>query len=244
VIDVTVYMGYDPKEDLAYQVAKHTLIKNASGPVRVVPLILHKLIQSGAYRRPFHACETGHLVDDISGAKMSTEFSLSRFLVPSLADPEEGVVFFVDCDVVFFGDICKLKSELLQRSEPWTVACVKHPAYEPKTTTKMDGAVQTNYPRKNWSSFMAFNLRDESKILSNVRANAMSGSSLHRLDFAYYDVAEIAPSWNWLVGEQDQPERIDMAHFTLGGPWFENWDRKEHDEIWMEAYRDYQSDCS
>ena len=34
----TVYIGYDPKEDMAYQVLKFSLERIASKPVRVVPI--------------------------------------------------------------------------------------------------------------------------------------------------------------------------------------------------------------
>ena len=44
--ELTVYIGWDSREDIAYQVAKATLLKNASIDVEVHPIKLQELVES------------------------------------------------------------------------------------------------------------------------------------------------------------------------------------------------------
>ena len=82
----------------------------------------------------------------------STEFTYSRFLVPHLCD-FKGKAVFMDNDMLCFSDVRKL-DELCM--DDLALRVVKHD-YQPTNTVKMYGAVQTSYPRKNWSSFMIMN---------------------------------------------------------------------------------------
>jgi lipopolysaccharide biosynthesis glycosyltransferase len=92
-----------------------------------------------------------------------------------------GWALFCDCDFLFLDDIAKL-NEYLDPSK--AVLCVKHD-YTPKATVKMDGKVQTNYPRKNWSSFMLFNCEHPStKTLTPDVINSQTGAYLHRMQWA------------------------------------------------------------
>ena len=47
----TVYVGYDPREDIAYKVLKHSAHKQASGPINVYPINQNLLRRIGLYRR-------------------------------------------------------------------------------------------------------------------------------------------------------------------------------------------------
>ncbi len=65
----------------------------------------------------------------------------------------QGWALFCDCDFLWLGDV----AELLKFADATkALHCVQHD-YRPTETTKMDGQVQTVYPRKNWSSLMLFN---------------------------------------------------------------------------------------
>ena len=68
--EMKVFVGWDSREDIAYQVAKHT-IKKHNPDVQVYPLKLDTLKEIGMYTRE---------VDK----KASTEFTFSRFMVPVL----------------------------------------------------------------------------------------------------------------------------------------------------------------
>jgi lipopolysaccharide biosynthesis glycosyltransferase len=213
-----VFIGWDSREDIAYQVARQSLLSKASVPVEVTPIRLNALVAAGAYTRA---------VDPLA----STEFTYSRFLVPHLAK-YKGWVLFCDCDFLFFGDVADLGQYMDER---YAVVCVKHD-YTPKNDTKMDGKQQTAYPRKNWSSFMLFNCEHPSvHNLTISTVNRQTGAYLHRMQWADDDeIGELPPEWNWLEGVYDKPiEGYPKAvHFTEGGPWFPNYQNVAYAEEW------------
>jgi len=221
-----IFIGWDSREDIAYQVAKQSLLRHASVPVEIVPIKVQELADKGLYTRD---------IDPLA----STEFTYSRFLTPYLAG-FEGWALFVDCDFLFFGDIAKLEAYM---NPDHAVACVHHD-YTPKEATKMDGATQTVYPRKNWSSFMLFNCAHPStQNLTPEVVNRESGAYLHRMQWAKdEEIGEIPSSWNWLEGWNEIPEsgKPNAVHFTRGGPWFENWQDVDYATEWLseaDAYK-------
>lgn len=213
-----VFVGWDSREDIAYQVARHSLLQNASIDVDVIPIKLDEMVKEGLYTRD---------IDPLA----STEFTYSRFLVPHLAG-FEGWALFCDCDFLFFGDV----ADLLEYQLPeYAVACVKHD-YTPKEATKMDGKAQTIYPRKNWSSFMLFNCGHPSTLnLTPETVNSQTGAYLHRMQWALDDeIGEIPTEWNWLEGWNEKPEtgKPDAVHYTRGGPWFDEWQNVAYADEW------------
>ena len=46
----TVYIGYDPREHVAYEVLKFSIEIRAKHPVRIVPLKKDALIKNGMFR--------------------------------------------------------------------------------------------------------------------------------------------------------------------------------------------------
>ena len=90
-----IYIGYDSREDLAYQVCSHS-IKSKSNTANVHPLKLNDLKEKGYYTRG----------EDKLG---STEFTFSRFLVPILNDYKDWALF-CDCDLLFLNPIEELFS--------------------------------------------------------------------------------------------------------------------------------------
>jgi hypothetical protein len=218
-----VYIGWDRREPEAYEVAKFSLERRASIPVSVTPIKVGDLRARGLYWRD---------QDPLA----STEFTYSRFLTPALAS-YRGWAMFCDCDFLWLDDIAGLVPFLQTHK---AVYCVQHD-YTPKETTKMDGAVQTNYPRKNWSSLMLFNC-DHPAVCSLTPAvvNTESGAYLHRLQWVPdSEVGALPVEWNWLEGWNDKPSRgtPKAIHFTRGGPWFPNWQNVDYAELWR-AERD------
>lgn len=213
-----VYIGWDSREPIAYDVAKKTLLDRASVPVDVHPIKLAELVEKGAYTRE---------VDPLA----STEFTYSRFFTPWLAG-YKGWALFCDCDFLFLDDVAKL-TEYLDPSK--AVLCVKHD-YTPKATVKMDGKVQTNYPRKNWSSFMLFNCEHPStRTLTPEVINSQTGAYLHRMQWAAdEEIGGIPERWNWLEGWSEKPEMgtPSAIHFTNGGPWFKDWQNVDYGDEW------------
>jgi len=79
----TVYIGYDPREDTAYEVLKFSIERITMNPIKVVPLKRPVVERMELYNRK-HEVLYGQPYDIIDGRPFSTEFSFTRFLVPAL----------------------------------------------------------------------------------------------------------------------------------------------------------------
>lgn len=217
-----VYIGWDKREPEAYDVAESSLRRNASIPVAVEPIKLEDLIKRGLYTRS---------VDPLA----STEFTYSRFLTPALAG-FKGWALFCDSDFLWLGDVAGL---LEYTKTPKAVYCVQHD-YTPKETTKMDGAVQTAYPRKNWSSLMLFNCEHPAvRALTPELVNRETGAYLHRMQWVRdEDIGALPTEWNWLEGWNEKPNSgtPKAVHYTRGGPWFEQWQNVDYADLWRAEY--------
>lgn len=205
-----VFVGYDTREDIAYQVCKHSL-EARNKDVEVRPLKQNELRDQGWYTRP---------IDKLA----STEFTFTRFLVPELSN-FDGWALFCDSDIIFIENIKELFD---QADDKYAVMCAQHD-YTPKEGIKMDGQTQTVYPRKNWSSVVLFNCGHPSnrKLDLNLVNNPLiTGAYLHR--FSWLDdseIGQISHEWNWLTDwyEEGKDGTPKALHYTEGGPWFENY---------------------
>ena len=214
-----VYIGYDTREDLAYQVSKFSIL-NQSENITINPLKLNELKDKKLYWRD----------EDKLG---STEFTFSRFLVPELNE-FNGWALFCDCDILFLEDANNL-FELAE--EKYAVMCVQHD-YKPKEGVKMDGKAQTLYPRKNWSSLVLWNCSHPSnKVITKELVNQpdTTGKYLHRFSWLKdEEIGSLPCQWNWLVGWYKEPQdgSPKAIHYTEGGPWFENYRHCEYHQHW------------
>ena len=230
---MSCWVGFDPRETAAFAVARQSIQRfNQHLPINGV--VLADLKAQGLYYRITER-RLGKLWDRISEAPMSTEFAISRFLVPTLAKRQrlDGWALFMDCDVLVRTNLTELR-KLLDDSK--AVCCVKH-NHSPKNKTKMDGQEQTSYPRKNWSSVMAFNVdHPANKVLDVEMVNSMPGRDLHRMCWLNdEDIGELPPEWNYLVGHTTLPEGVTpkIVHFTDGIPLFEGYRNVEYAEEWF-----------
>ena len=218
----TVYIGYDPKERVAYEVLKFTVEHIAVDNVRIVPIRRDVVEKMNMYWRK-HQIVDGLSIDCLDGKPFSSEFSFTRFLVPAL-NMYEGWALYMDCDMYLRTDVNELFEEYDMDYYP--LYCVKH-AYAPGTGLKMDGQKQENYRRKNWSSFVLWNCSHPlNKQLTPEKVNTMTGSWLHGFQWLpdkEADIGSIHQEWNWL--DNHSPEEIEAknVHFTTGGPWFRDW---------------------
>lgn len=207
-----VYIGWDNREEEAYRVAANSITRRASIPTSITPLNAQRLYDNGIVRRPTDT--RGGRYDILSNAPASTEFAITRFATPFLA--QSGWALFADCDIVCLADI----AELLYLTDPkYAVMCVKH-NFDNLTGKKMDGQVQVSYPRKLWSSVMLFNCdHPANKRLSLNDINERPGRDLHALYWlADSEIGELPAEWNWLLGLQPKPRVPKIAHLTLGTP--------------------------
>ena len=218
-----VFVGYDPREDIAYQVCKHSILtKQPDADVR--PLVQKELRDAGWYTRP---------VDKLA----STEFTFTRFLVPELMN-FKGWAVFMDCDMILTTDIKKLFD---QADDRYAVMCVQHD-YTPKEGFKMDGQKQTVYPRKNWSSVVLFNCGHPSNAVltqDQINSTELNGAYFHRFSWLKdEEIGKLDHTWNYLVGVYDDIEKPNLIHYTEGGPWFENYRDCEFHELWKQELFD------
>ena len=224
-MEISFFIGYDSKEDIAYRVCKHSLIKRSTRDVKVLSLKLDELISKNLYTRN---------IDPLA----STQFTYSRFLVPKLMN-YKGWAVFCDCDFIFLEDVSKLTENL---DESKAVYCVKHD-YAPKEKHKMDGQKQSVYPRKNWSSFILFNCsHPSSKNLTVETVNSETGAYLHQFKWCKdEEIGALDERWNWLEGWTSNHNTLSpfAVHFTRGGPWFSEWQDVEFADVWNKERDEY-----
>jgi lipopolysaccharide biosynthesis glycosyltransferase len=227
----SIWIGFDPRETAAFAVARTSIKRNLSCALPVHGLPLDELRARGLYRRPTERRGT-QLWDVISDAPMSTEFALSRFLVPHLA--ETGWALFLDADVMVRANLVRLFDML---DPAYAVYCVQH-QHAPRSRVKMDGKIQTQYARKNWSSVMAFNCdhRANQKLTVDL-VNTAPGRDLHR--FCWLPDELIAPldvTWNFLAGHSDPAATPDPAivHFTDGTPDLPGYENAPFADEWRQ----------
>ena len=218
-----IFVGWDSRESTAYHVLCHSLLRHASGPISITPLVQSALRTKGYYYRE-------------RGKTESTEFSLTRFLVPFLSE-YGGYSIFLDCDMLCTGDVydlLRLAKADEKKNDYRAVWCVKHD-YTPKTKLKMDNCQQTMYPRKNWSSVMVFRNKF-CEGLTPQYVNTASGMDLHRMAWAGEDrnIGSLPVEWNWLVDEYEHNDNAKLYHYTLGGPWFFNHRNCDMANLWHE----------
>ncbi len=224
----SVWIGFDPREANAYAVARQSVMSRTDGAVGVHGLVLQYLRSRGLYTRPTEIRD-GRLWDVISEAPMSTEFAISRFLTPFLA--EKGWALFIDADMLVRGDL----NEIFRKADPqYAVMCVKH-KFDPPEGIKMDGQAQTRYARKNWSSVMLFNVdHPANERLTVAMVNTLPGRDLHRFCWLEdHEIGELPPEWNFLVGFHD-PMFIDpkIVHFTDGIPTMKGYENVPFADEW------------
>ncbi len=81
-----IFIGYDPRQAVAYNVLQYSLLSRSSRPLSITPLVLETL--------PI-------------GRQGLTPFTYSRFLVPWLCN-YEGWGLFLDLDMLALGDISEV----------------------------------------------------------------------------------------------------------------------------------------
>lgn len=211
-----IFIGYDPTQDIAYEVLRFSLQKHATEPIDVIKLDAAEL----DFERPHDPLQ-------------STPFTYTRFLVPYLCG-YEGIALFMDSDMLALGDI----AELFHLSMTGLALRVRQHDYAPIETTKMGGKVQTQYPRKNWSSLMLMNC-GELQAWTKDAAQTQSGAWLHRFEpIPDEKIGDLSPEWN-VLDVMSGPTKL--LHYTSGGPWLEGCENAPHADLWHKYRSEYEA---
>ena len=200
---ITIAIGYDPREAVAYHVCANSLIRQSSRPLSLVPLALRNL---GGYAE--------------THSDGSNQFIYSRFLLPHLMD-YTGWALFIDGDMLLRADIAELWD---MRDDSKAVMCVHHD-YKTRAATKYLGSKNADYPRKNWSSVVLWNCgHPANRVVTPDFVMKATGAQLHR--FTWLDdnlIGEIPKVWNWLPDEFGANPDAKLLHWTLGTPCFHEY---------------------
>jgi len=217
---IKIFIGFDSKEIVAYNVLQYSINARASKPLTISPLNLNHL-KDIFYRK--------------RDSLQSTEFSFTRFLVPYLCK-YEGWAIFMDCDMLVLDDISNLWN---LRNDKYAIMCVKHD-HNPQTDIKFLNQTQTKYEKKNWSSVMLINCY-RCKALTPEYVNNASGLELHRFKWLESEdlIGEIPQKWNHLVDYNIpiESKNISNLHYTEGGPYFKAYENCGYSKEWLHEFK-------
>ncbi len=231
-----VFIGWDPRDELAYQACVSSLLKHSSIDLQIIPLKDYELRRHKIYSRPYGVYENGQMIDGMDGLPFSTQFSFTRFAVP-LLDKSNDWALFCDADFLWRDDVAKL---LACADHTKDLMCVQHD-YRPKESKKFDGMSQLGYARKNWSSLML--MRPKKINISKQDLNQRSGGYLHGLRFIDNEkIGALPAEWNWLEGWSSPADDPKAVHFTRGTP--DILGTLPYDLEWWKAVSDYRPDMA
>lgn len=213
---IPIFVGYDPREAIAYHTCVNSIIRHASKPVAIIPLALN-------------------LFEDYTETHTdgSNQFIYSRFLVPHLME-YVGHAIFMDGDMIVRGDIAELWD---MRSHHYDVQVVKHD-YKTRMAEKYLGSKNEDYPRKNWSSVILWNCRNPANSrLTPEFIQKSTGAELHRFTWIKDErIGELPKEWNWLPDEYGPNPDAKLLHYTLGTPCFHEFARTEMADEWHQEH--------
>jgi hypothetical protein len=215
---IKVFIGYDSVESTAWHTFAHSILRQSTRPVAIVPINIANL--KNIYTRE-------------RDPKQSNEFSFTRFLVPYLCD-YQGYAIFFDCDMLLRCDITDIL-DVINTQPGRAVYVVKHD-YLPRDDVKYLNTVQYKYPRKNWSSVVVWDCSHPSnKAVTPTYVNTASPMDLHRFSWLEDNqIGELDVRWNWLVGEYDKPPLdVKNIHWTVGGPYFKEFRDADFSQEWF-----------
>lgn len=208
---IPIYIGYDPREAIAYHVCVQSIIENCSRPEEL------------SFRPIWGDRRDG-----------SNDFVYARFLVP-YRNGFKGHAIFLDGDMIVRGDICELWEA---RSLFHGVQVVQHD-YKTRFPDKYLGNKNQDYPRKNWSSVVLWNCAyHPHRILNPDFISQAEGSYLHRFQWIHdKHIGMLPEGWNRLVMEQEVKGDDRLLHYTLGTPCFPEYKDCDRADEWWSTYK-------
>lgn len=221
---VRVFIGYDPREPVAFHACVNSIIRNSSVPVAITPLALKNF--ESFYKE-------GH-------SDGSNQFIYSRFLVPYLCG-WAGHAIYLDGDMIVQGDI----SELWNLRSHWHAAQVVKHDYKTKAKKKYLGNKNEDYPRKNWSSVILWNCGHYAhRQMTPDFVERATGEFLHRFQWIQDErLGEIPKDWNWLATEYEDNLSAKLIHYTIGSPCFKEYEDSPMSDLWHMEFSFLREPC-
>lgn len=215
-----VFVGYDEREAAAINTCVSSIIRRASRPVSITYLAKNQI----NFTNPKKLKE---------GYPQSNAFIFSRFLIPYLQN-FNGWALFIDGDMILLDDVTNI---LNHTDSKYAVMVVKHD-YKTKFPIKYLGAVNQDYPRKNWSSVVLWNCgHPANKVLTKEYVENSTGEHLHRFQWLSDDeIGELPKEWNWLEAEYPYNKDAKLVHWTVSGPYFHETEHCDYSEQWRNEY--------
>ena len=210
-MSIPIYIGYDPREAVAYHVCVQSIIENCSRPEEL------------EFRPIWGERRDG-----------SNDFIYARFLVPH-RQAFRGHAIFMDGDMIVRGDICELWD---LRSSYDGVQVVQH-NYRTKYPIKYLGNKNEDYSRKNWSSVILWNCAFyPNRVLTPAMIGKFDGPFLHQFKWLEdHQIGELPEAWNRLVMEQPVADSDKLLHYTIGLPCFKEYQDSDQAGEWWTTYK-------
>lgn len=204
--ELRVFVGYDPREAVAYHTCCQSIIENTKAQVAFYPV-------------------RGERRDG------SNDFIYARFLVPYFCG-FKGKAIFLDGDMIVRADI----EELFAMDVSYVGARVVQHDYKTKYPIKYLGNRNEDYPRKNWSSVILWQCGFmPNRVLTPDFVAKKPGSYLHRFAWLPdHQVGELPREWNRLVLEEPMTSGDKIRHYTVGTPCFDEYSAS--DPEWWSVY--------
>lgn len=206
-----IFIGYDPREAVAYHACVQSIIDWCKEPGKLQFTPVRGQRRDG-----------------------SNDFIYARFLVPHLCG-FSGRALFLDGDMIVRADVRELFDlPMLYRG----VRVVKHD-YKTKHLVKYLGNKNEDYPRKNWSSVVMWDCGFfPHRILTPEFVAKSSGSYLHRFEWLKDDqIGDLPAEWNHLTMEYEPNPAAKLYHYTVGTPCFHGFRIQEGADEWYSTYR-------
>lgn len=220
VMRCPIFIGWDSRFPEPARVLSYSLRKRASKSLDIRFLDLRHLRECYGF-------------DPDPDPAATTEFTRSRFLVPWLCG-YDGWAVFMDNDILCLSDPTEIFRDLDTAEK--ALYCVQHDHRPQDGSIKMNGAIQTAYPRKNWSSVMLMNCSKLRCWTPRVAAQA-TPKQLHRFeDIPDSDIGALDPRWNQL-DRMDAP--TGLLHWTSGMLWNDLTRDWPHQGVWLQARREW-----
>ena len=208
---LNVFIGYDPRQPISYNVLQFSILRRASVPVSITPLNIETL--------------------PITRMGL-TPFTFTRYLVPWLfwgtKDHDgldefytQGWALFLDADMLVLGDVAEL---FKQADDSKALMVVKN-----KKQFEWASAMLWNCGHPANATLTPEWVQDEAN--NPFKFSWLEGGAQSEL------IGSLPSEWNHLVGYDAPRSDAKLIHYTMGIPAFEETNMCEYAEAWKAEHQ-------